>query len=61
MEASNATGDESSSQTSSQLFVRPIRLAGGKEENKTEDDKLRPFVHGIIRGKSINDFQGANI
>ena len=36
-----ATGDEASSQTSFQLLVRPIRLAGGKEENKTDDAKLR--------------------
>ena len=45
MEASNAndSGDEAASQTSSQLLVRPLRSAGGKEENKTDDAKLRAF------------------
>ena len=42
-QATLATGDEATSQTSSQLLVRPIRLAGGREENKTDDDKLRAF------------------
>ena len=42
-QATRATGDEAASQTSFQLLVRPIRLAGGKEENKTDDAKLRAF------------------
>ena len=40
-EATRAAGDEAASQKSFQLLVRPIRLAGGKEENKTDDAKLR--------------------
>ena len=36
-----ATGDEAASQTSFQLLVGPIHLAGGKEKNKTDDAKLR--------------------
>ena len=42
-QATLATGDEGTSQRSSQLLVRPIRLAGGEEENKTDDAKLRAF------------------
>ena len=42
MQASNESDwDEAASQTSFQLLVGPIRLAGGKEENKTDDAKLR--------------------
>ena len=40
-QATRTTGDEVASQKSSQLLLRPIRLAGGKEENKTDDAKLR--------------------
>ena len=42
-QATRATGDEAASQRSFQLLVRPIRLAGGKEENQTDDPKLRAF------------------
>ena len=42
-QATRATRDEAASQTSFQLLVRPIRLAGGKEENQTDDPKLRAF------------------
>ena len=42
MEASNASDWGRGSFTNIiQLLVRPIRLAGGKEENKTDDAKLR--------------------
>ena len=42
-QATRTTGDEAASQTSFQLLVRAIRLAGGKEENRTDDAKLRAF------------------
>ena len=40
-QGTRATGDEAASQISSQLLIGPIRLAGGKEENKINDPKLR--------------------
>ena len=42
-QATRATGDEVASQRSFQLPVQPIRLAGGKEENQTDDPKLKAF------------------
>ena len=42
-QATRATGDEAASQRSFQLPVQPIRLAGGKEENQTDDPKLKAF------------------
>ena len=40
-QGTRVTGDEAASQIPSQLLVGPIRLAGGKEENKINDPKLR--------------------
>ena len=42
-QATRTTGDEVASQTSFQLLMWTIRLAGEKEENQTDDPKLRAF------------------
>ena len=44
-EASNASdwGRGSFTNVIPTVYVRPIRLAGGKEENKTDDAKLSAF------------------